>query len=548
MGLVEYNAHRTVSISVYAYFSFSLSLSWQAFMFGRPLAICNHHFDTQFPGQFDPMYDPTGRLHLPHLHLFRLAESMGDIMDDAVSVRPVPYERVIAQDQVLARWLDSLPPELNLDDYRLARALSSKELPIRRTGAQSLCIRIFYYHVRFTLHRPYAGPWKPSPSSSTILHQPPDPRWQQSLETAISAADRLTQLVTQARPDFLANDNLAVPGHLHWGPFHIFSAAMFFSFQLIANPDQPGANLFRANIKRVMVVLEHLRGIHVADKAYSVLEALAPLYDEVGPCMEDRDERERKKGRVLSFVRRLAFPCHDSPAFTRVRVQGGAAGGSSEPQNHHVVANGPGAVVHHGPGHAMMNGSGHGHSGLIGSMGHGASPNGSTGTMSSPVNMPVTPIVGAVVLPPTSVAQPPPPPPTSSQNQGAPSSSQSNGSAYQTMSATQSRHSYEHAPPPPPPASHTSHPHSHTAHPHVHTHPTFTDETVWGTSIGLDSGEWASFVNVVQPRGTAMVEMHSLPPGHPGMHSSGAVVQHGVHQPHPGMHVSHSGREGVSLV
>jgi hypothetical protein len=68
---------------------------------------------------------------------------------------------------------------------------------------------------------------------------------------------------------------------------------MFFSFQLIANTDQPGANLFRANIKRVLVVLEHLRGILVADKAFSIHTALVLLYDEQVPGHPE--EREHKR-------------------------------------------------------------------------------------------------------------------------------------------------------------------------------------------------------------------------------------------------------------
>ncbi|KAF8499313.1 fungal-specific transcription factor domain-containing protein [Gautieria morchelliformis] len=408
----------------WAWWNIMLTERWQAFMFGRPLAICNHHFDTQFPSAFDHSYDPTGRLHLPHIHLFRLAEALGDVMDDAVSVRPVPYERVIAQDKVLERWLQTLPPELDLDDYRLARALSSSVLSIRRTGAQSLCVRIFFHHVRFTLHRPYASPWKPSPSNH--VH---DARWQQSLETAISAADRLTQLVTQARPDFLANSSLAVPGHLHWGPFHAFSAAMFFSFQLIAKPDQPGANLFRANVKRVMVVLEHLRGIPVADKALSVLQALAPLYDE--QPVQDHDERERKKSRVLSFVRRLAFPCHDSPGFSRARVVESSVSPNTIPM-----------AASSSPSTSISPPSAHG--------------------------MPPTPVVTPTNLPQQQQPQ--------QQQQQPP----------QAAPPPQYAHSL---PPPRPPAYEQAGPYG--------SHP---EETVWGTSIGVDSGDWANFISVVQPR------------------------------------------------
>lgn len=397
-------------------------------MFGRPLAICNHHFDTQFPSGFDPAYDPTGRLHLPHIHLFRLAEAMGDVMDDAVSVRPVPYDRVMAQDKVLERWLQTIPSELDLDDYRLARALSSSVLSIRRTGAQSLCLRIFFHHVRFTLHRPYASPWKPSPSSLVR-----DARWQQSLETAINAADRLTQLVTQARPDFLANSSLAVPGHLHWGPFHAFSAAMFFSFQLIANPEQPGANLFRANIKRVMVVLEHLRGIPVADKALSILQAVAPLYDE--QPVGDHEQRELKKTQVLNFVRRLAFPCHDSPGFTRVRAVDSSVSPNAIPMG---TASSPAASISPPAAHGL----------------------------------PPTPVVAPATLPP----------PSQQQQQ-------------QQQQSSQQQHQA-----PPPHYAHQLPPARPPAYDQAGPYGPQPEETVWGTSIGVDSGDWANFISVVQPR------------------------------------------------
>lgn len=482
-------------------------------MFGRPLAICNHHFDTQFPSGFDQSYDPTGRLHLPNVHLFRLAEAMGDIMDDAVSVRPVPYERVIAQDKILERWLQTMPPELDLDDYRLARALSSNVLAIRRTGAQSLCFRIFFHHVRFTLHRPYASPWKPSPSNP--IH---DSRRQQSLETAINAADRLTLLVTQARPDFLANSSLAVPGHLHWGPFHAFSAAMFFSFQLVADPDQPGANLFRSNVKRVMVVLEHLRGIAVADKAVSILQALVPLYDETSTnglgAHASPDERARKKSRVLSFVRKLAFPCHDSPTFVRAGSTGTALVRADS-----SVSVSPHAIT----------------------MGSASSPSASISPPSAH-GMPATPVMTPTSLPSSQGQQgqggggpggaggggqggggggggpPPPPPPQYAQ--------------HHPMQPPRQSHPPPPPPPPQPPAYEQAGPGpgggvgpgagAYSGHP---------EETVWSTSIGVDSGDWASFMSVVQPtRGEV-----GGPQGHGGQGHGG---QHG------GQHGQHAGQHG----
>ncbi|KAH7930037.1 hypothetical protein BV22DRAFT_1028781 [Leucogyrophana mollusca] len=313
---------------------------WQAFMFGRPIAFASHHFDTQLPSHSHPSNPAEGRLYLPNLALFRLAYILGDIMDNAVSLRAVPYESVQASDRALTQWMDSLPPELDLDEFRIARSLASPNTVVRRLGVQSVIIRTSYYHIRFTLHRPYAsspsaGPTLPKDKESRGKDKdgkdskdPKTDRQAQSLEIAVGAADKLITLVGQARPDFLANASLAVPGHMNWGPFHVFSAAMFFSFQLIANPDQPGASLFRANIRKSISTLELSRGTPVADKALDILHALAPLYNQefVG---EEESERERKKGRVLSLVKTLAFPYHDSLKYPRVNAvdSPGASGG-----------------------------------------------------------------------------------------------------------------------------------------------------------------------------------------------------------------------------
>ncbi|KAI0751252.1 hypothetical protein C8Q80DRAFT_561406 [Daedaleopsis nitida] len=266
---------------------------WQAFMFGRPLSIASHHFNTHLPMYCETAIDKSQRLYLPNIALFKLAYVLGDIMDDAVSFRAVPYSSVQEKDRMLTEWYDALPSELDLDDYRIARSLASPITAVRRLGVQSVIIRTAYHHIRFTLHRPYA-------------------KVPESLEIAVSAASQLIALVGQTRPDFLSNTALAVPGHMNWGPFHVFSAAMFFSFQLIMKPDQPAASLFRENIRKSIASLEQSRWMPVADKALTILQALAPLYsDEL--LETSREERERKKAQVLSLVRTLAFPYQDAP-------------------------------------------------------------------------------------------------------------------------------------------------------------------------------------------------------------------------------------------
>ncbi|KAH8830542.1 fungal-specific transcription factor domain-containing protein [Flagelloscypha sp. PMI_526] len=283
---------------------------WQAFMFGRPLAIAAHHYDTQLPSYCNPAIDKSGRLYLPNLALFQLAHILADVVDDAVSVRTVPYESVQANDRALMRWMENLPPELDLDEYRVARSLASTDTATRRLGVQSVIIRSAWYHIRFTLHRPYAvaahNPHSPLTKSLGVTPS----QAALSLETAVNAADKLITMVGQSRPDFLANSALAVPGHMNWGPFHVFSAGMFFSFQLISNPDQPGAGLFRQSIKKALSTLELARGSALADNAIEVLQALTTIYSPEF-IQKPRELRETQKAQILTTVRALAFPYHD---------------------------------------------------------------------------------------------------------------------------------------------------------------------------------------------------------------------------------------------
>lgn len=270
-------------------------------MFGRPISIASHHFDTQLPSYCDPEVDPSGKLYEANIHLFRLSFILGDIMDDAVSLRPVPYESVLAKDRTLQEWWDALPTELDMDDYSLASFLASSMTSKRRIGVQSVIVRTVFLHIRFTMHRPYAS-----------LAHGETSKYATSLEVAVHAADKLIALSAHAHPEMLNHAALAVPGHMTWGPLHCFSAAMFFCFQTIDNPEQPGARLHRANVLRAITFLESCRGMRVAEKALDILHALGPLYTE--EFLSDSPEaREHKKQAVLPSVRRLQFPYVDSP-------------------------------------------------------------------------------------------------------------------------------------------------------------------------------------------------------------------------------------------
>jgi hypothetical protein len=270
-------------------------------MFGRPIAIASHHFDTELPSYCDPEVDPSGKLYEANVHLFRLAFILGDIMDDAVSLRPVPYKSVLAKDRILQEWWDTLPTELDIDDYTLVGLLASSTTSKRRIGVQSVVVRLAFLHIRFAMHRPYAS-----------LAHGETSKYTTSLEIAIKAADKLIMLSALARPEMLSQAALAVSGHMTWSPMHCFSAAMFFCFQIIDNPEQAGARLLRASVLRAITTLESFRGMRTAEKALDILRALGPLYTEEF-LSDTPEDRELKKQAVLPAVRRLQFPYLDSP-------------------------------------------------------------------------------------------------------------------------------------------------------------------------------------------------------------------------------------------
>ncbi|KAH9918155.1 uncharacterized protein B0H18DRAFT_958059 [Fomitopsis serialis] len=261
---------------------------WQAFMFGRPLHVSSHHFETDLPTVRDPDVEKTvGRLYLPNVALFKLAFILGHIMDDAVSFKSIQYTSVQEKDKMLIDWYDNLPAELKLDEYALRAGLLSQEKATRRLAVQSLIDRCAYLHIRFTLHRPYI-------------------KVQASLDAAVDAASELITLSTHAY------SVQSVPGHLSWFPFHVFSAAMFFSFQLITNPDVPGKDTFREQVRKTMTLLERCRWLPVAEKALSILQALQPLYSEE-LVKQSAEQRAQKKAEVLKVVKTLAFPYQDPP-------------------------------------------------------------------------------------------------------------------------------------------------------------------------------------------------------------------------------------------
>ncbi|KAI0059896.1 hypothetical protein BV25DRAFT_1993355 [Artomyces pyxidatus] len=270
---------------------------WHAFVFGRPLTLSSQHFDTQFPSTGDMTGDKTPRVFTAHLALFRLGHLIGEFMDDATSLRPVPYGNILDMDRLLQQWLDGLPTELNLDDLSLIRSIVSPITSIRKLGVQSLFLRATFLHVRFALHKAHA--------SGSLRGDSPE--MSTSMNIAIDAADKLMTLVLHVRPESLGGVAVGVLTHLSAFPFHMFSAAMFLAFLVADNPDKAAFQPFRASVARAVAGLARLKGRAFADKGLAVLQALDPLYSE-SFLHDSLQERARKRGDALLRVQAIALP------------------------------------------------------------------------------------------------------------------------------------------------------------------------------------------------------------------------------------------------
>jgi hypothetical protein len=277
-------------------------------MFGRPLSLPPHHFNTKFPSPRVPDLDPTGRFLSGSIALFRLSFILGEILGDAVSLRPVSYDSTLAKDRLLIDWLNSLPEELSPNEDRILRNLTSPVTAARRLGIQVVALMSTFYHMRFTLHRPHVR--RSSDTSG------------RSLDIAVSCAEKLMSLAEKTGPEVVdfntGVDSRSAPRmyrHLNWRPLHVFSAAMFFTFQLIQTPTPPDASRYKSCINRSLRVLnsERSHNMDVAQKAINVLLTLAPLYS-TGYLSLDTNGRQQEKAVILSTVKTIAFP-YMSPPF-----------------------------------------------------------------------------------------------------------------------------------------------------------------------------------------------------------------------------------------
>ena len=94
-----------------------------------------------------------------------------------------------------------------MDDYTLASLFSSSTTSDRRVGVQSVVLRTTFLHVRFGLHRPYAGRAHGETS-----------KYSTSLEIAINTANKFIAMSILSRPELLNQAALSISGHMTWAP------------------------------------------------------------------------------------------------------------------------------------------------------------------------------------------------------------------------------------------------------------------------------------------------------------------------------------------
>jgi hypothetical protein len=141
------------------------------------------------------------------------------------------------------------------------------------------------------------------------------------MEIAANSAEWVISLACQALLHSPTEAVFAMPGHLTWTSFHLFTAAMFFSLQLIANPEHPSAPKFGQNVTRAIQALRQASvtpstSPGIAGKGLMILETLAPLY---APDFTRRTPAEQaaQKTEVFRLVKTLAFPFLDRVAPVR---------------------------------------------------------------------------------------------------------------------------------------------------------------------------------------------------------------------------------------
>jgi len=240
--------------------------------------------DFQQPGQL-AADDPT----LPYLCIFRFTLLVGQILEDTHCVKPVAFETVNAHDHALLEWQNTWPSDLRLDEFGIAYAMSrnASEDMVRR-GVQCMYLYGLFNLTRLRLNRPTAIT---TSKEAATAH-----------DRMAGAAAKLIAMHARAAPDYVNNAVLTVPGHLGHAPYNLFAASMFYTHQLLSNPDQPGTAHFRSNLSEGISTFGKVREMPIADRCFRILVACHP------PPEADSEENQQVRRQRIAAVRRVTFP------------------------------------------------------------------------------------------------------------------------------------------------------------------------------------------------------------------------------------------------
>ncbi len=77
---------------------------------------------------------------------------------------------------------------------------------------------------------------------------------------------------------------------------------MFYTHQLLSNPDQPGTAHFRSNLSEGISTFGKVREMPIADRCFKILVACHP------PPEADSEENQQVRRHRIAVVRRVTFP------------------------------------------------------------------------------------------------------------------------------------------------------------------------------------------------------------------------------------------------
>jgi hypothetical protein len=136
------------ALGVFAHINFVCGSRWTCVLLGRPMTIINKHFDTQYPisethqGEAEEN-TATENFYLPYLTIFRYTHLLGPVLEDLNNVcgpeGGMSLERATFHDNLLKKWRESWPRDLELTEYTIATSLArTQEEGVQRRGIQAL--------------------------------------------------------------------------------------------------------------------------------------------------------------------------------------------------------------------------------------------------------------------------------------------------------------------------------------------------------------------------------------------------------------------------